>query len=144
VKTPVIFEIIRGEGDTRQTRMVAAHKQMTTGALRLGTYFTTSWQEVDAARAPLPRAINLPMLYTALLEPLLPVAARPGEEMSELTARLEAVRRLDREIDALERKIRNEPQLNRKVELHRVLRTKQASLAAVTSQTKSPAAGAKN
>ena len=42
--------------------------------------------------------------------------------MSDVAARLEAVRKLEREVAALERKLRTEPQLNRKVELRRALK----------------------
>jgi hypothetical protein len=141
VKTPIIFEITQGDEDAMRTRMVAAPKQPGTSTPKLGAYFTTGWQPANAERVPLPTAINLPSLYAALLEPLSPIAARPGEEMSGVTARLEAVRQLEREIRAIERKIRNEPQLNRKVELRRILKTKQASLDDLTGQTPSPATG---
>jgi hypothetical protein len=73
-------------------------------------------------------AITLPALYTALLSPLTPLAVRPGEEVSLVAVRLETVRKLEREIAALERKIRNEPQLNRKVDMRRTLKNKQAEL----------------
>ncbi len=135
VKSPIIFEITRSSADSQQTRMVAAHKTLGGGSARVGAYFTTSWQGEDAERMPLPTAINLPILYAALLEPMLPVAARPGEDLLEVTSRLAAVRQLQREVGALERKLRNEPQLNRKVELRRALRIRQARLVALTSQT---------
>ena len=135
VKTPIIFEITRSTAASPQTRMVAAHKHLGAGVPKVGAYFTTSWQGAETGRAPIPTAINLSTLYAALLAPLLPVAARPGEELSEVTARLEAARQLEREIGTLERKMRNEPQLNRKVELRRALKTKQGSLADLTSQT---------
>lgn len=48
--------------------------------------------------------------------------------MSDVAARLQAVRKLEREVASLERKLRAEPQLNRKVELRRALKTKQAEL----------------
>ena len=48
--------------------------------------------------------------------------------MSEVAARLDKVRKLEREIASLERKLRTEPQLNRKIELRRALRTRQAEL----------------
>jgi hypothetical protein len=133
VKTPIIFEINRSSADSQHTRMVAAHKTIGAGAARVGTYITTSWQEADAERMLLPTAINLPTLYAALLKPLLPLAARPGEALSEVAARLEAVRQVEREIGNLERKIRNEPQLNRKVELRRALKTRKRSLADLVS-----------
>lgn len=125
---PIIFEINRGEGQTRRTRMVAAHKQLGAAAPKFGVYYSTGWQSARAERQPLPTSITLPALYTALLDPLTPVAARPGEGVSEVAARLEMVRKLEREIAALERKLRTEPQFNRKVELRRALKTKQAEL----------------
>lgn len=128
VKTPIIFEIVTGEGDEQRVRMAASHKQVGPATSKLGAYYTTDWQPQDAKRQPLPTAISLPSLYTALLAPLTPVSARPGEELSDVAARLQAVRKLEREVTSLERKLRAEPQLNRKVELRRALRTKQAEL----------------
>ncbi|CAM3282929.1 DUF4391 domain-containing protein [Williamsia muralis] len=125
---PIIFEINRGDGETLSTRMVAAHKQLSSGATKIGAYYSTDWQSARTERQPLPTSITLPALYTALLDPLTPVAARPGEDVSEVAVRLETVRKLEREIAALERKLRTEPQFNRKVELRRALKTKQAEL----------------
>ncbi|MDN4520145.1 DUF4391 domain-containing protein [Mycolicibacterium austroafricanum] len=128
VKTPIIFEIVTGEGDEQRVRMAGSHKQAGHATPKLSAYYTTDWQPQDAERQPLPTAISLPSLYTALLAPLTPVSARPGEELSDVAARLQAVRKLEREVASLERKLRAEPQLNRKVELRRALKTKQAEL----------------
>lgn len=125
---PIIFEITRDAGGVRQVRMVAAHKQLGAGTSKLSAYFSTGWQPADAERLPVPTAITLPDLYTGLLEPLMPLTARPGEEMSQAAARLVTVRKLEREIAALERKLRTEPQLNRKIELRRTLKAKQAEM----------------
>jgi len=125
---PLIFEISRDGDGNRQVRMVAAYKQLGTGAPKLSTYYSTDWQPADSERVPLPTAISLSVLYTALLEPLTPVAVQPGEEMSGLIVRLQTVRKLEREITALERTLRTEAQLNRRVELRRTLKTKQAEL----------------
>ncbi len=140
VRTPIIFEITRGDGREQRTRMTAAHKRSSPGRPpKLGAYYTTDWQPDDGERRALPAAIDLATLYAALLEPLLPLATRPGEELSDVAERLEAARKLERELAALERKIRNEPQLNRKVELRRTLKTKRAMLTDVTN----PASGTK-
>lgn len=128
VKTPIIFEVTQGDESGRQVRMTAAYKQVGAGTPKLSAYYTTGWQREDAERRPLPTAITLPALYTALLEPLTPVSARPGEEAADVAVRVEVVRRLEREVASLERKLRTEPQLNRRVELRRALRTKQAEL----------------
>jgi len=131
VPFPIIFEITRQVAGSTEVRMVAAHKQLGTRAPKLSGYYSTGWQPADTTRQPLPTAITLPALYTALLQPLTPLAARPGEEMSEVADRLAAVRKLEREIAALERKLRTEPQLNRKVELRRTLKERQAALTAL-------------
>ncbi len=143
VKTPIIFEVNQG-GASRRTRMVAAHKALSVGTVKLGAYCTTRWLPDDAGREPLPTAIDLPALYTRLLESLTLLAARPGEDAGEIAARLESVRKLEREVAALEQKLRAEPQLNRKVEIQRTLKTKQAALAALTSPSPGPVPGAQN
>lgn len=125
---PIVFEICRVRDDAEHIRMVAAHKQLGSGAPKLSAFYSTGWQPADTERRPLPTAITLPALYTALLDPLTPVAARPGEDLAEVATRLETARTLEREIAALERKLRTEPQFNRKIELRRALKTKQAKL----------------
>ncbi|WP_232718525.1 DUF4391 domain-containing protein [Gordonia metallireducens] len=131
---PIIFEISRGERQDRSIRMVAANKQLGSGLPKLSDYFSTAWQSAESERQPLPTSITLPALYTALLNPLMPAATRPGENVSEVAARLEKVRKLEREIASLERKLRAEPQFNRKVELRRALKTKQAELAVLVER----------
>lgn len=144
VKTPIIFEVNQGEGPARLTRMIAAHKALSTGTPKLGAYYSTEWVRGDADRQPLPTAIDLPALYARLLESLTSLTARPGEDATEIAARLESVRKLEREVAALERKLRAEPQLNRKVEIRRALKTKQAALVAITSPSPGPVPGAQN
>lgn len=128
---PIVFEITRGERGGRLIRTVAAHKQLGTGKPKLGAYYSTGWQPEDAQRTALPAAITLPDLYTALLNPLAPAPARAGESVSEVADRLKTVGKLEREIAALQRKLRTEPQLNRKIGLRRTLKTKQAELTAL-------------
>lgn len=126
IPSPIIFEIARSDGLDRNVRMVAAHKQIGSGVPRLSAYYSTAWQQADVERQPLPTAINLAALYVAILDPLLPVNTRAGEQASEVAARLHEVHVLEREIASLERKLRTEPQLNRKIELRRTLKAKQS------------------
>lgn len=129
IPNPVIFEVHRDATGRAETQMVAAHKPVGAGSPNPRTYYSTEWMPAANRREPLPTAITMPALYTALITPLTPIAARPGEEASEVARRLDTVRKLEREISALERKLRNEPQLNRKVELRRELKNRQAALA---------------
>lgn len=129
IQYPIIFEITRDTAGESQVRMAAAHKLLGPGTLKLSDYYTTGWQAADTERQALPTAITLPLLYIALLEPLMPVVVRLGEDMSEVAARLQTVRKLEREITALERKLRAEPQPNRKLTLRRELKDRRAALA---------------
>lgn len=126
IKQPVIFEIATAGG----RRMTATLKAGGMGA----RYYSTEWNRRDDRR-PLPPSITLSSLYAALLEPLLPIRLRGGEGLSDLADRLARVSRLERQIATLERKLRTEPQLNRKVELRRTLRAQQTLLAELTNPT---------
>lgn len=131
ISHPVIFEINRVFGHRRQTRMVAAHKQPGFRSQKLSRYFSTDWQPSETERAPLPPATNLENQYTSLLESLSKVPVLPGETLSSVAERLEDIERLEREISALQRKQKNEKQFNRRVELLRVIKTKQKQLDAL-------------
>lgn len=128
VRFPIIFEVASGD----RVRTVAAHKLLHGKTPTIGTYFTTSWQPVGAPRRPLPTALDLPGLYEVILGVLLPVEKRVGETVSEAADRLGRARRLQREIAALEKKLRTEPQLNRKIELRRQVKERTVVLTELT------------
>lgn len=128
VHFPIIFEIVSND----RVRTVAAQKSLHGKTPTIGAYFTTDWQSADATRRPLPTALDLPSLYEALLATLLPLDTRAGETVSEATDRLDRARKLQREIAALEKKMRAEPQLNRKVDLRRQIKQRTAVLAELT------------
>lgn len=125
---PIIFEVVRCWEGATEVRMVAAHKRLGRGLPRLSPYHSTTWLPADEPRQPMPTAITLPLLYTALLAPLTSLSARPGESNAEFGERLAAVRRLEREVSALERRMCREQQFNRKVELRGQLKAAQHEL----------------
>lgn len=128
---PLIFEITGPE----RLRTVAAHKTLGGARPRVGTYFTTDWAPVDSTRMPLPTAIDLAGLYEAMIARLLPLETRVGETVSAATDRMNEARKLQHGIAALEKRLRVEPQLNRKIELRRQLKDREATLAELTSRT---------
>jgi len=128
IPNPVIFEVWRDDAHGGAVRMLAAHKPTGSPTPKPNAYFSTGWMRSDTPRTPLPAAITMTGLYSALIGPLTPLATRPGESLAVVGERLDAVRHIEREISTLERKLRSEPQLNRKVDLRRELKAKQAEL----------------
>lgn len=125
---PIIFEVSRPAALSQETRMVAAYKDLGGRAPKVSGHLSTAWLASEA-RSPMPSAIDLPSLYKELLAPLLPVPTLYGEGLAEAAARVEQARKLEREIKRLERRIRNEAQFNRKVQLRRQLLDHQNRLA---------------
>lgn len=126
VYSPILFEVV---GSLGTMRLVAARKTLIGAAPKLGPYFSTKWLPINSPRVPLPTVLDLPGLYESLLESLLPVEPRRGESVSQATDRMEQARKLEREVNAMNAKLRNEPQFNRKVELSHQIRVAAAALA---------------
>lgn len=133
VHYPLIFEVT----GTDRVRMVAAQKYLEGIKPRIGPYFTADWAPVDAPRVPLPTAIDLAGLFEAIIARLLPLQTRAGETTSAATARMNEASKLQREIATLEKRLRAEPQLNRKIDLRRRLKDREATLAGLTADTPS-------
>ena len=128
VHFPIIFEI----ASDNRVRPVAAQKALHGNTPTVGAYLTTSWLFADSVRRPLPTALDLPSLHEAILSSLLPVNTRAGETVSQATDRLDRARKLQGQIAGLERKLRAEPQLNRKIELRRQIKERAAALTELT------------
>lgn len=125
IPSPIIFELTRPSGEVQ---MAAARKEPGLRGPKLSSYFRSDWQPAGNERRDLPPALNLQGLYEAILTTLLAVTGRPGEELSGAIERMARVAQLEREIGTLSRRLRTEPQLNRKIELRRELKAKQAEL----------------
>lgn len=126
IPSQVVFELRREDGLWVEQLMAAAYK-LTGGRTKGTDYFRTGWIGSDRPRLPLPAALDMDGLYSQLLGRLLPHPMRPGETLSEALERMGQIRRLTREMAALEKRLHVEAQLNRRLELRRTL--KQSALA---------------
>lgn len=126
IPSPVIFELTRSTGETQ---VAAARKEPGVRGPKLSAHFRSPWLPPDCVRTDLPPALDLRGLYETILASLLPVTQRPEETLSDVIDRLAQVTRLEREIGVLSRRLRTEPQLNRKVDIRRELKAKQSELA---------------
>jgi len=133
VKFPIIFEIKRTTKDDVEIRMVACHKQLGASKPKLSAYFGTGWTVAETERIPVPISVDLPALYAALISPILPIPVLPGERPHQTAERLAQTAKLEREISVIERRLRTEPQFNRKVELRRELQAATEVLTKITN-----------
>ena len=132
IPSQIIFELRRDDGLWAEQAMTAAHKRV--GGKTKGTdYFRTGWISAGQSRIPLPAALDMDGLYAQLLGRLLPHPMRSGEELSKALERMRYMRAVEREISALEKKLRAEPQLNRKIEFRRQIKERAALLTELTN-----------
>jgi hypothetical protein len=134
VSFPVLFELTSADG-TAILPVAALKRRSEADPARqvIGEYLRGDWLPAAAPRAPLPIAVDLAGLYTALFRSLIPVPARPGEALRAQLERLEQVRLTQRDIDRADARLRRERQFNRKVALNAELRALRRALAALTA-----------
>ncbi|MCA3774695.1 MAG: DUF4391 domain-containing protein [Cutibacterium sp.] len=125
VQFPIVFELHRGQGDLGQTQVVAAYKrpsEVDGSRWVLSDYFATNWLPAAGLRTPMPLALDMAHLYTALLQHMIPLPARPQESMADWVARVELAAAKRREVEKTQDKLAKEKQFNRKVEINANLR----------------------
>jgi hypothetical protein len=121
---PLIIELVAGA----RIQTAAAYKRPSEaekGKWVLSDPLRGAWGAEDV-RVPLPVAVNLGGLYTAMLAPLVPVAPVAGEGMEDRLARAAVIRAKERDIARLQSKLKHETQFNIKVSLHGQLADAQA------------------
>lgn len=133
IPSPIIFELHRTRAGQHEVQPAAARKQRGQKGAKVGDYLRGEWTVDVPHRDPLPPAIDLSGLYTQLMFALLPITARRGEELNAALDRVSAARKLQRAIDALDKRLQREAQFNRKVELRAELRSRKAELDAILS-----------
>lgn len=133
VQYPILFELCYQD----KVKTVAAYKRPADTSASgdspnkwvASKHFEGSWLAADSPRVALPQALNLEMLYTALLMPLLPNKMRPDENLVGYVDRIETIDELDREIARLTARLQREKQFNRKIELNQKIREIKSQLA---------------
>lgn len=128
---PILFEVTKGQADQAKIQLVAAHKQPSETASnqpRMSSYFASEWLPASTTRTPMPLTLDLGHLYSALLQSLLPLPARPQESLSDWIARIEQATSKRREVEKTQARLTKEKQFNRKIEINTTLRQLQSEL----------------
>ena len=133
ILTPIIFEVVYQD----KVKVVATYKRLNqadkTKAV-IGQYYASEWLE-DHDRIELPIYLKLADLYEHFIEQLLPLAVsgeqHQDRESISLEIKLQKAQQLEslqKQLDKLKSKLRNEKQFNRRVELNKQLQNLQLQI----------------
>ena len=133
ILTPIIFEVVYQD----KVKVVATYKRLNqadkTKAV-IGQYYASDWLE-DADRVELPLYLKLADLYEHFIEQLLPLAVsgeqHQDRESISLEIKLQKAQQLEslqKQLDKLKSKLKNERQFNRRVELNKQLQNLQLQI----------------
>lgn len=123
ILTPIIFEVVYQD----KVKVVATYKRLNqadkTKAV-IGQYYASEWLE-DHDRIELPLYLKLADLYEHFITQILPIASNKDQENDDESVSIELqlqkaqqLETLQKQLDKLKSKLRNEKQFNRKVELN--------------------------
>lgn len=118
-----VFVLKYGE----QEMLYGAFKEYGEKGMKVGKYYFTDWTVEKSVSLPL--GINsLDEIYTAVIDDIIPIAARQGESTKDFVARYGEVIKLKKEIEKLQRLVDNEKQSKRRFELNDELKQKKKEL----------------
>lgn len=130
---PIIFELCF-DGKVKPVAAFKRPSEADASKWVISEYFDAEWAPADTPRKPLPMVLNLGVLYSHLLIPLMPYPARPGEDLQMLVERIELIRLKQRELERCEARLRKEKQFNFKVAINTELRDLKQELENLTRQ----------
>ena len=129
---PIIFELVY---ETRIKTKAAFKRPSEADAAKWVTevYFESDWRASDEPREELPTALDLGVLYEKIINSLMTVPKKDGEEIRAYVERLAEIQQKQKQAAKLESRIKKEKQFNRKVELNAELRKLRNEIAEITS-----------
>lgn len=136
ILTPIIFEVVYQD----KVKVVATYKRLNqadkTKAV-IGQYYASEWLE-DHDRVELPLYLKLADLYEHFIAQILPITSSEDsgddDESVSIELQLQKAQQLEslqKQLDKLKSKLRNERQFNRKVELNKKVSELESQLAQV-------------
>lgn len=127
VPYPILF-ILRFDGSIK---LVIAYKQrnkIDPNKMIVQSYYQTDWMKEYQTQIDVLHGLNLKDVYDNILKQLLPIKSGFEDNIEDLIKLNKEQEKLKREISRLEKRIKNEKQFNRKVELNIKLRKKKKEL----------------
>ena len=141
---PLIFELSYG-GNRRAKAAYKRPSEADGTKWVLSEYFETDWVADNAARSPLPLALNLGALYQALLSGLMSeqiqvVSGKDAEDIQTRVDRMVAIRAKMRDVERIKARLARERQFNKRVLINADLRAAKLELERMTGPTAETAA----
>ena len=136
ILTPIIFEVVYQD----KVKVVATYKRLNqadkTKAV-IGQYYASEWLE-DHDRVELPIYLKLADLYEHFIAQILPITSSEDsgddDESVSIELQLQKAQQLEslqKQLDKLKSKLRNERQFNRRVELNKQLQNLQLQISRI-------------
>ena len=133
ILTPIVFEVVYQD----KVKVVATYKRLNqadkTKAV-IGQYYASEWLE-DHDRVELPIYLKLADLYEHFIAQILPIALSKDQENDNESVSIELqlqksqqLESLQKQLNQLQSKLRNERQFNRRVELNKQLQNLQLQI----------------
>ena len=136
ILTPIIFEVVYQD----KVKVVATYKRLNQADKTktvIGQYYASEWLE-DHDRVELPIYLKLADLYEHFIAQILPITSSKDQENDDESVSIELqlqraqqLESLQKQLDKLKSKLRNERQFNRKVELNKKVSELESQLAQV-------------
>jgi hypothetical protein len=111
-----------------ESMLYGAYKEPTDKGVRCSKYYSTQWQPT-APIVPIPSWVaSIDDIYTAIIDELIPIAAREGEPTKDFVDRYETILRLHKEIAKMQALVDAEKQAKKRFELNAKLKELQILL----------------
>lgn len=143
IPLPIIFELhttnIDDKNDSGSVKIVSAYKQLFptkssehNNKIEISNYFESQWLTKSTSRNALPISLNIQSLYEQLIRSLLPVAAIGDESITQQIKRISQIKKLEKSLSQLNKKLNNEKQFKHKVTLNNQVRELKQELKNIT------------
>ena len=111
-----------------ESMLYGAYKERTDKGNKCSKYYSTAWQ-ATAPIIPIPSWVaTIDDIYTAIIDELIPITAREGEQTKDFVDRYETILRLHKEIAKMQALVDAEKQAKKRFELNAKLKELQKEL----------------
>ncbi|MDE6200818.1 MAG: DUF4391 domain-containing protein [Clostridiales bacterium] len=104
-----------------QILLYGAYKEYGEKNMKIGKYYYTEWTADSLIKLPI-NVSNLEDIYTAIIDELIPIAARKSESTKDFVVRYDEIQRLQKEIAKLQHAVDIEKQSKRRFNLNAELK----------------------